>query len=307
MNHHPFTHRPNYYPFGSSLNTRGFSAGTGFRFGFNGKEKQGALNDVDYDYGARIYDGSLGKFLSIDPHCFKYPEKQPYQFAGNYPLIASDFEGKDIIILIDKGAAGNLGHQAILIGDNVNGWTYVSKDGSPNGCTAAAGKPIFVVEEFTSVEEFRNSPHNFELIQNQHHSTSEGVSNSKISFKLDKNGNKIKRYDEAFYIGTTQINGLSTDKSSLKKAIHSASSLYCLTISDCSDVVSAALSVGKNSSGKELNTGETETGVLILEAPRIKQLLIELKNDGQDYDAAIKPDSLKLQTNEKGKKEKKSK
>jgi len=301
----PPKYRPKSNPFGSSINTRIYSAGSGFRFGFNGKEKQGEIDIDDYDFGARIYDGRLGRFSTIDPHYYKYPKNQPFQFAGNYPLIASDFEGKDIIILLDKDAAGNLGHQAILIGDNINGWTYISKDGSPKGNTAAAGKPIFVVEQFTSIEEFRNSPHNFELNKNQHHSTSEGVSNPNITFKLDKNGNKIQRYDEAYYIGTTQLSGLSTDNASMNVAIKSASSFYCLAISDCSDVITDALNVGKNSSGKELNNGEP--GFLIhnvlFETPRIKQELIELKNDGQDYDAAIKPDDFKLAENETGKAE----
>ncbi len=56
-------YRPHYYPFGSSLNTRSFSTGSGFRFGFNWNENQGEFSGDDYGYIARIYDGRLGRWL----------------------------------------------------------------------------------------------------------------------------------------------------------------------------------------------------------------------------------------------------
>jgi RHS repeat-associated protein len=48
---------------------RKYSAGTGYRYGFNGKEND---NDVkgegnQQDYGFRIYDPRLGRFISVDP------------------------------------------------------------------------------------------------------------------------------------------------------------------------------------------------------------------------------------------------
>jgi len=66
-----------------------------YRFGFNGKE-----NELDFrgignitEYGARIYNARLGKFLSIDPLTKSYPWYSPYQFAGNKPIIAVDLDG----------------------------------------------------------------------------------------------------------------------------------------------------------------------------------------------------------------------
>jgi len=55
--------RPKSNPFGSSIITRSYSAGSGFRFGFNGKENF----DQYQDYGFRIYYPNLGKFLTVDP------------------------------------------------------------------------------------------------------------------------------------------------------------------------------------------------------------------------------------------------
>ncbi len=61
---------------------------TGYRYGFNGKENDGEVKGAgnQQDYGFRIYDPRLGKFLSIDPLTKSYPHYTPYQFAGNKPI-----------------------------------------------------------------------------------------------------------------------------------------------------------------------------------------------------------------------------
>ena len=75
---------------------RNYSVGnTNYRYGFNGKEKSDEINGngVDYDYGARIYDTRVGKFLSVDPIAAKYPFLTPYQFASNSPIANIDLDG----------------------------------------------------------------------------------------------------------------------------------------------------------------------------------------------------------------------
>jgi RHS repeat-associated protein len=69
---------------GSGSGTSNSSEGNGYRYGFNGKEND---NDVkgegnQQDYGMRIYDTRLGRFLSVDPLTRKYPYYSPYQFSG---------------------------------------------------------------------------------------------------------------------------------------------------------------------------------------------------------------------------------
>ncbi len=91
-------YRPYYYPFGSSLNIRSFSAGSGFRFGFNGKEKQGEFSGDDYDFGARIYHGRSGRWFSVDPLEKKYPQLSPFSFCSNNPIFYIDPDGKEIYI-----------------------------------------------------------------------------------------------------------------------------------------------------------------------------------------------------------------
>jgi len=85
-----------YYAFGMQMPGRNFIGRT-YRYGFNGKEND---NDVkgdgnQQDYGFRIYDPRIGKFLSIDPLTKKYPELTPYQFASNTPLQAIDIDGAE--------------------------------------------------------------------------------------------------------------------------------------------------------------------------------------------------------------------
>jgi len=83
-----------YYPFGLSMPGRSFS-GTGYRYGFNGKEKDdnGEWGATHYDYGFRIYNPSIAKFLSVDPLTKSYPMLTPYQFASNTPIRAIDLDG----------------------------------------------------------------------------------------------------------------------------------------------------------------------------------------------------------------------
>jgi len=74
---------------------RKFNAASLYRYGFNGKEQdQETYGDGNiYDYGFRIYNPRLGKFLSIDPLTSGYPFYTPYQFAGNKPIVAIDLDG----------------------------------------------------------------------------------------------------------------------------------------------------------------------------------------------------------------------
>jgi RHS repeat-associated protein len=68
----------------------------GYRYGFNGKENdrsgEWGLGLVQ-DYGFRLYNPGLGRFLSVDPLTESYPWYTPYQFAGNMPIEAIDLDG----------------------------------------------------------------------------------------------------------------------------------------------------------------------------------------------------------------------
>ncbi|MEZ4721120.1 MAG: RHS repeat-associated core domain-containing protein [Flavobacteriales bacterium] len=75
-----------------------------YRFGFNGQERDDEVKGTgnSYDFGARIYDPRLGRWLSLDPLQAKFPSMSPYNFVGNMPTIAVDPDGRDIFLVIAK-------------------------------------------------------------------------------------------------------------------------------------------------------------------------------------------------------------
>ena len=66
-----------------------------YRYGFNGKENDDEAKGFgnQQDYGMRIYDNRLGRFLSVDPYYAKYPWYTPFQFSGNNPIRFVDIDG----------------------------------------------------------------------------------------------------------------------------------------------------------------------------------------------------------------------
>ena len=55
-------------------------------------EVKGKGNSIDF--GARIYDSRIAKFLSVDPLSASYSWYTPYQFAGNNPIFFIDRNGE---------------------------------------------------------------------------------------------------------------------------------------------------------------------------------------------------------------------
>jgi len=89
-----------------------WQAGAGsYRYGFNGKENDNEVkkdangNDLiggQQDYGMRIYDPRIGKFLSVDPLYKNYPWYTSYQFAGNSPIKFIDMDGGEPMDPMDQ-------------------------------------------------------------------------------------------------------------------------------------------------------------------------------------------------------------
>jgi RHS repeat-associated protein len=75
----------------------GRNVNSNYRYGFNGKEKDSEFQN-NYDYGFRIYNAKIAKFLSVDPLIKKYPELTPYQFASNTPISAIDLDGLEGVV-----------------------------------------------------------------------------------------------------------------------------------------------------------------------------------------------------------------
>ena len=90
----------NYYPFG--LRHKGYNnLISEHPYKYNGKELNEELGLNWYDYGARNYDASLGRWMNIDPLASKYDAYSPYSYAFNSPVYFIDPDGRRII-----GASG---------------------------------------------------------------------------------------------------------------------------------------------------------------------------------------------------------
>ena len=79
-----------YYAFGAPMPSRSWQGGE-YRFDFYGKEDDSGTQTQDY--GFRIYNSRLGRFLSVDPLTNTYPWLTPYQYASNRPIVAIDLDG----------------------------------------------------------------------------------------------------------------------------------------------------------------------------------------------------------------------
>jgi RHS repeat-associated protein len=88
-----------YYPGGMLMPGRKFSSGN-YRYGFNGKEEDDEVkgDGNSLDFGARIYDSRLGRWLSVDPLQKNYPFASTYNFVLNNPILCSDPDGKIVKI-----------------------------------------------------------------------------------------------------------------------------------------------------------------------------------------------------------------
>jgi RHS repeat-associated protein len=102
------------------------ATGEGYKYGFNGMEQENDWNGLgnSYDFGARVLDVRLGRWLSRDGHEQYYSNKSSYQFVSNSPILMTDYNGLDNIIYIYVGE-------------------YYMKDGKKVILTAAQQQEIF--------------------------------------------------------------------------------------------------------------------------------------------------------------------
>jgi RHS repeat-associated protein len=79
-------------------------------YSFNGQEKDdevyGSTGTIQ-DYGFRMYDSRICRFISVDPIACKYPELTPYQFASNTPLWGIDLDGLEVKVYTETIGFGH--------------------------------------------------------------------------------------------------------------------------------------------------------------------------------------------------------
>jgi len=82
-----------YYPFGLQMANPSLASNDGQNYLYNGKELERSFNLGWYDYGARFYDASLGRFSTVDPLAEMMPGASPYSYCFNNPMIFTDPTG----------------------------------------------------------------------------------------------------------------------------------------------------------------------------------------------------------------------
>ncbi len=111
------------YPFGMVMPGRSWTVASaeGYRFGFNGKEGDGEIKGEDnsLDFGARIYDPRLGKWISCDEELANYPDLSPYIFANNNPVYYIDPDGKTFIVADEAQQAIVLSYMRDQLGSDL--------------------------------------------------------------------------------------------------------------------------------------------------------------------------------------------
>jgi RHS repeat-associated protein len=114
----------------------------GYRYGFNGKENDNEVKGEgnQQDYGLRIYDPRLGKFLSVDPLAKEYPWYTPYQFAGNTPIQAIDLDGGEPKVAGKNEAES--GKDFVIAGTGPGGYGEIQRNWKwhSGGLTTSSGK-----------------------------------------------------------------------------------------------------------------------------------------------------------------------
>lgn len=109
-----------YYPFGGTFADSW--DGNSQPYKYNGKEEDKLHNLNLYDYGARMYDPSIGRFHVPDRFAEKYYNISPYAYRANNPIKFIDVNGDSICFSIDNNVA-TLNFTAKMINmsnDNIN-------------------------------------------------------------------------------------------------------------------------------------------------------------------------------------------
>jgi RHS repeat-associated protein len=131
-----------YYPFGMEMARNYTTLGDPTKYLYNGKELQDEGGLDMYDYGARFYDPTIGRWHSVDPLAESYYDLSPYSYCAGNPVKYIDVKGEFIGTLIGSvvGAAAGA-YDSYKKGGDV--WAGAA-EGAVSGAIAGASVDLAV-------------------------------------------------------------------------------------------------------------------------------------------------------------------
>ena len=112
-----------YYPFGGVF----ASTGNVQPYKYNGKELDTKKGLNWYDYGARHYDATLGRWFAVDPLAEKRFSNSVYSYTSNNPINKIDPNGMLDDWVKDKDGNIYWDENAVSQASTKNGETYIGK------------------------------------------------------------------------------------------------------------------------------------------------------------------------------------
>jgi RHS repeat-associated protein len=193
-----------YSAFGAPLSGRTFSSPS-YKYGFNGMEKDAEMHDNDgdsYDFGARMYDARVGRWLSVDPLHKMYPSISVFAFVGNSPIKSLDPNGEEIV-----DANGNKVNYSI---DKKGRVKYTFAEG-----TSKSIKKEFRKNGAIAVEAILSLPNGQEVLATIQNSTNkyhyEINNDGKASENIDREKvspvNDYEKYESMYFVPTLGSDG----------------------------------------------------------------------------------------------------
>ena len=213
-----------YYPFGSQMPGRKFAqANSSYRYGFNGKEND---NDVkgegnQQDYGMRIYDPRIGKFLSVDPIAASYPMLTPYQFASNSPIGGIDKDGLEFYF------AGGAGNDQSSIGKNgyIEGITTAFKTAQISNVIKVSAHKSRSEDIDFSLGAYATTPYNKIMVPNVKYPPSDAIGYDEPYYPDPSQPFKKAEVDDRLVSSVNQVKSQRIEGKQLNLAGYSAGSV----------------------------------------------------------------------------------
>ena len=117
-----------------------------YRYGFNGMEMDDEVRNTkgaSYDFGARMLDPRIGRWLSGDPLENLYPSISTYTFVANSPLLFIDPDGKKLVIAGDPETVKLISYHLALL--------YSTKEGQLMLDKIIASPKTFTIQHSTTI------------------------------------------------------------------------------------------------------------------------------------------------------------